>query len=402
MIPNMMPITPQPREAVYGHQEGHRRAFGAPIHTPKRPDINAIAVKDHTLRRPVPSVDGAKFVPNSSTNLLFKDNNSTSSSTSDSNVSESPTLFTNHNLVSNTTAFSSPLFGNTHTTSSSMAESVNNNDTFIKSNPFSDSELEMEKLFDEYVVGHEDPSFLFTPQTSSTSFSHASLTPGLDTPHTIDLAQIENLLNSNTLGNQDFNLFGDSLGISTDDWKQTPLFNPASLADDPNALYASFQNNSTVTSASPQQFSFSSIGEDQLNTAETLPTPELSPSNTRKTSTAARRVAINKPVRRVSTAAPFTPITPAPTTPSTPQPVISRATKRRLPVIDEDPAVVEKRRRNTIAAQRSRARKAEEKAEDKERIAILEKEAENLRVLLSYWKDRACALGASPLEDGEI
>lgn len=63
--------------------------------------------------------------------------------------------------------------------------------------------------------------------------------------------------------------------------------------------------------------------------------------------------------------------------------------------------MVEKRRRNTVAAQRSRARKAEEKAEDKARITQLEKETETLRVLLSYWKDRACALGASPMEDGE-
>ena len=132
-----------------------------------------------------------------------------------------------------------------------------------------------------------------------------------------------------------------------------------------------------------------------------LPSPELSPPTTRKS--ALRRPTLTKPAsaaRRVSTT-PFTPITPAPTTPSTPQPVITRATKRRLPVVDEDPSVVEKRRRNTIAAQRSRARKAEEKAEDRARIDQLEKESETLRVLLSYWKDRACELGASPMEDGE-
>jgi ankyrin repeat protein len=35
------------------------------------------------------------------------------------------------------------------------------------------------------------------------------------------------------------------------------------------------------------------------------------------------------------------------------------------------------------------------------RIAGLERETENLRLLYSYWKDRACELGASPLEDGE-
>jgi len=70
-------------------------------------------------------------------------------------------------------------------------------------------------------------------------------------------------------------------------------------------------------------------------------------------------------------------------------------------VVNEDPAVVEKRRRNTIAAQRSRARKAEEKAEDKNRIADLEKELAAQRTLTSYWKDRAVELGASSLEDGE-
>jgi len=70
-------------------------------------------------------------------------------------------------------------------------------------------------------------------------------------------------------------------------------------------------------------------------------------------------------------------------------------------MIGEDPAIVEKRRRNTVAAQRSRARKAEEKAADKALIDELQKEIEAQRTLASYWKDRAVALGASPLEDGE-
>jgi hypothetical protein len=269
----------------------------------------------------------------------------------------------------------------------------------------SDPELEMKKLFDECLVGDfdEEPSFLYTPYTPytvDTSFTHSSLTSGLDTP-SINLAQIDSFLNSTSFGNQDFSLFGDSKGLNTDEWNQNPLFNPGSLAEDPIAPYAFFKNTSaTVSSASPHQFSFSSMG-DVVQPKPELPSPELSPPTTRKS--ALRRPSANKPasaVRRVSTT-PFTPITPAPTTPSTPQPVITRATKRRIPVVGEDPAVVEKRRRNTIAAQRSRARKAEEKNEDRARIATLEKEVDNLRVLLSYWKDRACELGASPLEDGE-
>jgi len=272
----------------------------------------------------------------------------------------------------------------------------------------SDSDLAMKKLFDECMVTDfdEDPSFLFTPHTNGTTFTHSSLTSGLDTP-SIDLAQLDSYLNStSSFGDQDFNLFGDASGLNTDDWNQNPLFT-GSLAEDPVAPYAFFKNNAaTVTTASPHQFSIpiGDVHSDVTSTVsssnpEPLPSPELSPPLTRKPK---RQATTSKPVvpRRVSTT-PFTPITPAPTTPSTPLPQITRATKRRIPVIGEDPAVVEKRRRNTVAAQRSRQRKAEEKAEDKTRILELEKENETYRVLLSYWKDRACELGASPLEDGE-
>jgi len=257
----------------------------------------------------------------------------------------------------------------------------------------------MKKLFDECLVGdyEDDTSFLFTPHTTETSFT--TLTSGLDTP-SINLAQLDSFLNPASFGNQDFNLFGDNNGLNTDDWNQNPLFNPGLLAEDPLDQYALFKNTAaTVTSASPHLFSFSSVGDSVK--AEALPSPEQSPQTSRKS--ALRRNIGKQASRRTSLGTPstFTPITPAPTTPSTPQPVVTLATKRRLPVIDEDPAVVEKRRRNTVAAQRSRARKAEEKATDKVRIVELEKERENLRVLLSYWKDRACELGASPLEDGE-
>jgi hypothetical protein len=261
----------------------------------------------------------------------------------------------------------------------------------------------MKKLFEDCLVGdyEDDNSFLFTPHTTETSsFTDSTLTSGLDTP-SIDLAQLDSYLNATSFGTHDFSLFGDANGLNSEEWNQNPLFNPGMLAEDPIAPYALFKNTATVTSASPQQFSFSSVGDNQSSMTDTLPTPELTPSISRKPAT--RRSTIGKSApRRTSTAAtPFTPITPAPTIPSTPQPVISRATKRRIPVIDEDPAVVEKRRRNTIAAQRSRARKAEEKAEDKVRIEELEKERDDLRALVSFWKDRACELGASPLEDGE-
>jgi hypothetical protein len=372
-------------------------------------------VKDPALQRPVPSADGAKFDRNSSSGLLFKDNNSPLLNTPDSHK-ESPTLFTNPTLVSNNTVPSTPLFGTTMTHTSPMDDvsfSGSFNDASTSLNPVSgsssfpnqsnpsDSELAMKKLFDECLVGdyEEDTSFLFTPHTTETSFTHSTLTSGLDTP-SIDLAQLDSFLNATSFGDQDFNLFGDNNGHNTDDWNQNPLFNPGLLAEDPLDQYALFKNTAaTVTSASPQQFSFSSVGDSVK--AETLPSPELSPPTSRKS--ALRRPVGKQAPRRTSLGTPstFTPITPAPTTPSTPQPVITLATKRRLPVIDEDPAIVEKRRRNTVAAQRSRARKAEEKAIDKVRIAELEKERENLRVLLSYWKDRACELGASPLEDGE-
>jgi hypothetical protein len=385
----MIPITPPPLEAVPRPLEADpcpRRAFGG--------FINDIAAKDHALQRPVPKADGAKFGSNSS-NRLFQDNNSPSLFAADS--AESPTLFSNPKLVSNFPVSSSP-FGKMHTNTPMMdtVSEFTHNDPSASLSALSDSDLAMKKLFEECLVNdfeEDDNSYLFTPYTNDTSFTHSTLTSGLDTP-SIDLAQIDSYLNS-SVGNQDFNLFGDNNAVPADEWTQNPLFNPGSLAEDPIAPYAFFnKNTATVTSASPQQFSFSSIGDDQ-STAVTLPTPELSPSTSRK---APRRAPVP---RRTSSVTPFTPITPAPTTPSTPQNIISRATKRRLPVIDEDPAVVEKRRRNTIAAQRSRQRKAEEKQEDKVRIDQLEQELENIRVLMSYWKDRACELGASPLEDGE-
>jgi hypothetical protein len=410
----MIPITPPPREAVQVHVapgllQPHQ-AFGGPIPTQPSP-IETIAVKDRTLQRPVPKEDGAKFVPNnSSSGLLFRGNNSPATSTTFDST-ESPTLFKTPYLVSNTTVFPSPLFGNnttTHNNTPMMDSPFNDPSTSLDfdSGTFthqprpntSDSDLAMKQTFEEYLVDNldDDNSFLFTPHTNETSFTHSSLTSGLDTP-SMDLAEIDSYLNSTSFGEHDFNLFGDK-GLKSEEWN--PLFNPASLAEDPIAPYAYFKYTAaTVTSASPQQFSFSSIGDSSKPDA--LPSPELSPPTTRKP--VVRRPTLAKPAsaaRRVSTT-PFTPITPAPTTPSTPQPVISRATKRRIPVIGEDPSVIEKRRRNTIAAQRSRLRKAEEKAEDRARITQLEKETENLRLLLSYWKDRACELGASPLEDGE-
>jgi hypothetical protein len=189
------------------------------------------------------------------------------------------------------------------------------------------------------------------------------------------------------------------------------------VTEDPVSTYAFFKDSAaTVTTASPHQFSLSTIGTDveqltvpspkkSVKVEPVLPSPELSPPTTRRISNPRRQSSKATPAaRRISggnSNAPFTPITPAPTTPSTPQPVVSFCTKRRIPIVDEDPAIVEKRRRNTVAAQRSRARKAEEKMEDLKKIAQLEREAENLRVLLSYWKDRACELGASPMEDGD-
>ena len=420
-----IPITPPPREAVPLPREAdspcHRRAFGGPIPNKTTPGpIDIIAAKDPKLQRPVPRADGAKFDSNISTRL-FRDNSSpTLFSTADS-TTESPTFFTNPNLVSN---FPVSAFGNnnavitpaTHTSpmmDGSVSEgTINDPATSLNlvsgmasyhhpANPYADSHLAMKKLFDECLVGdvEDDMSFLFTPHTTETSFTTSTLSSAFDTP-SMDLAQLDQYLNSTSLG--DFSLFGDALVPNTDEWTSTPLFGPNALADDPIAPYAFFnKNTATVTSASPQQFSLPTVDTKP----ESLPSPELSPAQPRKT--AVPRGRPTKPPaapRRVSTTSstttPFTPITPAPTTPSTPV-VISRATKRRLPVIDEDPAVVEKRRRNTIAAQRSRARKAEEKMEDKQRIEVLEKETENLRLLVSYWKDRACELGASPLEDGE-
>jgi len=387
MVPAIIPITPPPLEAVPCPREADlypRREFGAPM------DAKYIAAKDHTLQRRVPKVDNAKI----GSGLLFPDNNPSTLFASDS--TESPTLFTNTNSVSNFPV-SSPLFGDTaHSNSPMMDGSVSgstvNDPTSLA---YASDSAVAARLFKEYLVddaSEDDMSFLFTPQTNDTSFTSTSMS-GLDTP-SIDLAQLDQYLNSSSLlGDRDFNLFGDShLDVYSGD-----LFPLGSRSEDTLTQYvALYDNPATVTSASPQQFYFSSNGDNQSTKAVTLPSPELSPSTSRKA--AIRRPSKTPAARKSST--PYTPITPAPTTPSTPQ-VISRATKRRLPVIDEDPAVVEKRRRNTIAAQRSRQRKAEEKMEDRVRIEALEKDRETLRTLVSYWKDRACELGASPLEDGE-
>jgi len=390
------PITPQPLEAASG-------VFGVPINT----DFN---INSTAKEAPVLSADGVKFVTGSP---LFRHNNSTApTSTRDSK--ESPTLFKTPLLVSNSTVSTSPLLHTPANTLSpvSMSRSVSSSHKFdsstatsnfvsgiLDSYPFSNPpEAAMKKMFDECLVGdvEDDSSFLYTPHTNATNFTTDTLMTGTDSP-SIDLAQIDSYLHATSSFAGDFNIYGDLL-VAPDEWQQTPLFTGAA-AEDSIAPYSLFKNNSaTVTSASPQQFSIPNVKEEQLSVKpEPLPTPELSPPTARKTRKAAPAP---KPVRKVS-ATPFTPITPATTTPSTPQPAVTLCTKRRIPVTGEDPAIVEKRRRNTVAAQRSRARKQEEKAEDKARIATLEKEAANLRTLVSYWKDRACELGASPLEDGE-
>ena len=416
--PCIAPITPPPREAVQvlaaplveaPAEPHHRRAFGVPIHETIRTDINTIAVKDPALQRPI-TEDSAKFVLNGSSGLLFRDNNSLASPFTSGSPTESPSLFKIPFPVNNTTVSSSPLFGESiphtpATMSLDLVKSLTGTITFaIHPNP-SDTEF-AQKMFDECLVNDfedDDNSFLFTPHTGETSFTNSTLTSGLDTP-SLDLAQIDSFLSATGtgFGDQDFNLFGEVNALNTENWK--PLFNPASGEETfvPSS-YASFPT-ATVTSASPKHFTIpTTIGTPSVTTTttETLPSPELSPPSTRKSSTPAlRRPSALKATRKLSSA-PYTPITPAPTTPSTPQPLITRATKRRIPVVNEDPAVVEKRRRNTIAAQRSRARKAEEKAEDKNRIADLEKELAAQRTLTSYWKDRAVELGASSLEDGE-
>jgi hypothetical protein len=441
-----MPITPLPREAAYHAPIGvhlqPRRGFGTPMPSP----IDTFAVKDPALRRPVPA-DSAKFGLSSSGRGLF-DPSASASTNSDS--SGSPTLFSNPTLVSNTVS-PQALFGNslhTHTMSSAApssaspaANKMDLNDSFasslntvsgttllasfvneLSSNSLSDSDT-MKSIFQDYLVDEfaddTSSSYLFTPHTNATSFTGNSVfTSGHDTP-SINLAEIDQFLSSTsaTLGDQDFNLFGD-YKITTDEWNTNPLFTgPNEVTEDPVSTYAFFKDSAaTVTTASPHQFSLSTIGTDveqltvpspkkSVKVEPILPSPELSPPTTRRISNPRRQSSKATPAaRRISggnSNAPFTPITPAPTTPSTPQPVVSFCTKRRIPIVDEDPAIVEKRRRNTVAAQRSRARKAEEKMEDLKKIAQLEREAENLRVLLSYWKDRACELGASPMEDGD-
>lgn len=417
-------VRQQPVEAARLH---HRRGFGvpipAPLSSPQLIDTNNIAVKDPSLERPVLLTDGVKYDGQSNSGLLFGDNNPhTPASTSDS--TESPSLFSNPKLVSNTTVSPSTIFGNnaTHTISPVMDASVsgfNFNGASASLNSASgtftssyrcpnapDSDLAMKKLFDECLVGEfeEDSSvsFLFTPYTNATSFTRSTLTSTVDTP-SISLAQLDSYMSATSFGDQDFPIFDADI-VNTDEWTKSPLF--IGTLDEPNLSYASIykDTSATLSSVSPQLVSFPTIG-DELNRvkSEILPSPALSPQTTRKSASSRRTSApsARSTARKVSST-PFTPITPAPTTPSTPQPVVSYATKRRIAVVNEDPAVIEKRRRNTVAAQRSRARKAEEKAEDKARIQLLEKENENIRTLLSYWKDRACELGASPLEDGEI
>jgi len=395
MTPTWTTITPQPLEAA-------SRGFGVPIDT----DFN---INNTAKEAPVLSADGVKFVTGSP--LLFRPNNSTAPTTLDSK--ESPTLFKTPLLVSNSTVSTSPLLHPPANTLSpvSMSRSVSSSHKFdsstatsnfvsgiVDSYPFSNApEAAMKKMFDECLVGdvEDDSSFLFTPHTNATSFTTDTLMTGTDSP-SIDLAQIDSYLHATSSFAGDFNIYGDVL-VVPDEWQQTPLFT-GTAAEDSIAPYSLFKNNSaTVTSASPQQFSIPTVKEEQPSVKpEPLPTPELSPPIARKL----RKATAPKPARKVSTT-PFTPITPAPTTPSTPQSLVTLCTKRRIPVTGEDPAIVEKRRRNTVAAQRSRARKQEEKQEDKARITTLEKEAANLRTLVSYWKDRACELGASPLEDGE-
>ena len=402
----------------------HRREFGVPILTPQTPALDVIdsrTVKVPTLKRSVPTATNNTFVSNSS-GLLFNDNNPTTI-TPKFESTDSPTLFTNSNLVSNTTVSPTPLFATSHTNSPSMDGSVADmnllngapatlntaSGTYFHfqqlANTTSELDLDMKKLFEEYVVGdfEEDPSLFFTPYTTAdTSFTHSSVISGIDTP-SFNLAQIDSLLNTTSFPNGDFDLYGDNVAANSKDWNQSPLFNPSLLAEDPVAPYAIFKTTSaTVTSASPQQLSVPTIGDEPV-VSKPFPSPENSPCTARKPTSTTRRPAATRPTpaRRVSSAPTFTPITPAATTPSTPQPFVTRHTKRRIPIVGEDPSVVEKRRRNTIAAQRSRARKAEEKALDKSTIARLEKENESLRVLKSYWKERACELGASPCEDGE-
>ena len=443
-----IPITPRPREAaqylLQPEEVPHRRLPGGPI-GPQQTPTEGIAVKDPALSRPVPNkTDSAKFGLNSSGGLLFRDNNPASASPNFDSL-ESPTLFSNPTLVSNTVS-SQALFGNmlpTHNISSTATSSaspathkmdfngspgslnpVSGTLTSVINNPSnatSDPDA-MKNIFQDYLVDDfaDDSSYLFTPHTTATSFTGNSVfTSGHDTP-SISLAEIDHFLSSTnpaTIGDQDFNLFGD-YKIHTDEWNSDPLFSSThEVAEDPLITpYAFFKETAaTVITASPHQFSLSTIGTEVEQVAvpspkksvklePTLPSPEPSPRTSRKVSNTRRQATKAAAARRVSGAnsnTPFTPITPAPTTPSTPQAVVSFCTKRRIPVVDEDPAVVEKRRRNTIAAQRSRARKAEEKLEDQRMIANLERETENLRILLSYWKDRACALGASPMEDAE-
>jgi len=447
-----IPITPPPREAAQylpqAEDVPHRRLFGGHFPTiPSQPTpIEDIAVKDPALRRPVRNkTDSAKFGLNSSGGLLFIDNNPASASPNSDSL-ESPTLFSNPTLVSNT-VFPQALFGNmqpTHNISSGATSSaspaahkadlngspaslnpVTGTLTLVinhSSNATTDSDA-MKNIFQDYLVddfADDSSACLFTPHTAATSFTGNSVfTSGHDTP-SINLAEIHQLLSSTdptTLGDQDFNLFGD-YKIHADEWNSNPLFNAThEVAEDPAITpYAFFKDTAaTVTTASPHQFSLSAIGTEveqlvvpspkkSVKLEAALPSPELSPPTSRKVSNPRRQATKAAAARRASggnSNTPFTPITPAPTTPSTPQPILSFCTKRRIPIIDEDPAVVEKRRRNTIAAQRSRARKAEEKIEDQRKIANLERETDNLRLLLSYWKDRACALGASPMEDAE-
>ena len=343
----------------------HRRGFGA---------MMTGVVKDATLRQPLISEE-VKFDGNSSGNVLFRDDNSIAGSTSESNTS----LFIVPTTVQNNLVNASPV----QDTSSSMMDTSLDTSLFNESMNLTgidysssdvNSENEFAQIFDECVVNNfEDTSSLFTPQT----YTHSTMTQTIDSP-SITLGQVNN---TTSLTDQDFDLFCGPF-IHHEEYTSTPLF-----SNNQNAFISPYEffNTATVTSSPHPQSTISST--------TLLPSPALSPPINRKPS---------HPRTNRKSSNPFTPITPAPTMPSTPHHgTVTHATKRRIPVTGEDPAIVEKRRRNTIAAQRSRARKAEEKAEDKLRIVELERELENLKQSVGYWRRRAMELGASEIEDGE-
>jgi Basic region leucine zipper len=331
------PIIPAPREAVLVDEDKFPLRGFGGFI--RQHNIDGV-VKDPALRRPV-TQDNMKFgIRHSSP--LFRDNEGVQ----DTLTNE---LFKIPTTVPKNMVHSSPLVP------ADFLEQANQygNSYFPLVVDIPDFLL-AETLFNECVQVNnceEDlaaSSNLFTPHTT-----FSTDTPFMDTTSLFDT--------TTSLTDQDFSLFD----ATQTDWHKTPLFVPSAT------LSPYIIDTPAVTSASPAQFH-----------STLLPSPELSPPVSRKRKS-------------------FAPITPAPTVPNTPLPVITRATKRRIPVVGEDPSVVEKRRRNTIAAQRSRQRKALEKMEDKDRITTLETEIERQRRLLEYWRERAVGLGASPLEDGE-